>query len=372
MHQPTRISIVIATLGGGGAERTAVGLARQWVKGGHHVTMTTLTSSDSDSYEVPEGVRRRTLGGLVDSSSVISAARTNLRRIRSLRRVLREDSPDVIVSFLDTTNARTVLAGRPLGVPIVLCESSDPRYFPLSCTWRLLRRLIYPRAHALVIHAEQIRHWATAVMRRAERVHVVPNAVWVLPDAAASVARAGDQQTVVAMGRLVDLKGFDLLIRAFAMVAGRHPSWKLTIHGEGPERQGLESLVSTSGLGNRVSLPGYTRDPAAVFAGADLFVLSSRTESSPLVLVEAMACGLPVIAFDCPSGPSEVITAGVDGILVPAEDVDSMARALDTLMSDATTRATLGVAARDVRDRFGPDAVMRQWNAVLNTVLRDN
>jgi len=333
--------------------------------------MTTLASSDEDAYDFPTDVRRRSLGGLIDSTSLMAAARENARRIRSLRKALREDRPDVVVSLLDTTNVRCVLAARPLGVPILLCESSDPRYFPLARPWRLLRRVLYPRADALVIHAEQVRPWATGVMRRSERVHVVPNAVWVTPVGSPRAVSPDGLRTAVAMGRLVDLKGFDLLIRAFALIATQNPSWRLTIHGEGPERENLESLITTLGLGDRIALPGYTRDPAAAFADADLFVLASRTESSPLVLVEAMACSLPVVSFDCPSGPSEVITDGVDGLLVPAEDVHAMARALDALMSDAGFRAALAAAAARVLDRYGPDAVVRQWNAVLNDVLRN-
>src|SRR5690606_8206234 len=128
-------------------------------------------------------------------------------------------------------------------------------------------------------------------------------------------ASAGSRPVIVALGRLVDLKGFDLLIRAFAMVAEAIPGWSLEIHGEGPERPALEALAHALGVGERVRLPGYARDPHAVLRDAGLFALSSRLEGSPNALIDAMADGLAVVAFDCEAGPRELLRDGEDGVL---------------------------------------------------------
>jgi glycosyltransferase involved in cell wall biosynthesis len=137
------------------------------------------------------------------------------------------------------------------------------------------------------------------------------------------------------------------------------------IFGVGKERENLEAQGKASGLGNAVRFPGRIKNPYAVFRKAGLYVSSSRYEGFPNALCEAMACGLPVIATDCPSGPREIITDGVDGLLVPNEDVDALAAAMIRMMGDEALRRGLGTEAAKITERFGVDAVMRRWEAVL-------
>ena len=125
---------------------------------------------------------------------------------------------------------------------------------------------------------------------------------------------------VVAMGRLSPEKGFDLLIDAFARLAAQHADWRLEIAGEGPERDALQRQIDAAGLQPQVQLVGWVSDPERFLSRSALFVMSSRYEGFPVALLEAMACGVPVISFDCDSGPREIIRPDVDGVLVPAGD----------------------------------------------------
>jgi glycosyltransferase involved in cell wall biosynthesis len=223
--------------------------------------------------------------------------------------------------------------------------------------------LAYPRAAAVV--APNARCLETLVTVAPARRRVVPNPVLTTSAADSSSEPVSRRSVIVALGRLVALKGFDMLIRAFAAIADETPGWSLEIHGEGPERATLEALVRTLGVGERVRLPGFTRDPRAVLAGAGIFALSSRLEGSPNALADAMACGVAVVAFDCEAGPRELIREGEDGLLVPAGDVVALADALRDLAYDSGLRKRLGDKARDIARRFAPDDIAVQWETLL-------
>jgi glycosyltransferase involved in cell wall biosynthesis len=173
---------------------------------------------------------------------------------------------------------------------------------------------------------------------------------------------------VAAAGRLTSQKGFDLLITAFAPIARRHPGWTLQIHGGGPERAALQAQIEAEGLTGRILLPGPTRRLGEALARASVFVLSSRFEGFGLVILEAMSHGLPVVSFDCPRGPGEIITGGRDGTLVPPEDVPGLTAALDALIADPARRRAYGAAALDTARAYDREAIGAQWQALLSAL----
>jgi len=181
-------------------------------------------------------------------------------------------------------------------------------------------------------------------------------------------AAAAQPPVVVAMGRLVPQKGFDMLIDAFAPLARNHPDVTLEIWGEGPERSRLERRRDDLGLAGRVRLPGTTTEPHAAIGRAGVFVMSSRREGFPMVLGEAMASGVPCVSFDCPSGPRELIRDGVDGLLVPPNDVPALGAALERLITDRELAARLASRAPEVVERFSLEAILEQWSTIFAEV----
>jgi glycosyltransferase involved in cell wall biosynthesis len=177
--------------------------------------------------------------------------------------------------------------------------------------------------------------------------------------------------TIVAMGRLSDEKGFDLLLDAFAQSKLAGDGWSLVVLGEGPKRSALSEQAARLGLSAHVSLPGRTREPQAWLRHADIFTLSSRYEGFPNVLIEAMQCGAASIAFACDSGPSTIISDGVDGLLVANQDVPALARALRRLADDTPLRSRLGQAATSVVERFSREAVYGQWRQLCEDVVAE-
>src|SRR5262249_48082124 len=170
-----------------------------------------------------------------------------------------------------------------------------------------------------------------------------------------------------AARRTAPRKGFDLLIAAFTAVAPARPEWDLVIFGEGSERAMLTERIARAGLAGRAFLPGAVPGPGEAFSGADLFVLSSRYEGFPNALCEALASGLPAVAFDCPNGPSEIVRDGVDGRLVPAESVPDLAAGILELTGDAGLRARMAARGPEIAERLSVDRVADSWAAILRS-----
>lgn len=170
---------------------------------------------------------------------------------------------------------------------------------------------------------------------------------------------------VVAAGGLVRRKGFDLLVDAWRSVATDHPQWRLRIHGSGREHDDLAARIERAGLTGTVTLEGFSTDLAARLDEASLFVLSSRREGLPMVLIEAMAAGLPVVAFDCPTGPAELLEGGRCGVLVPPGDSAALADGIRRLLSDEQERRRLADAAARRALDFDPRTRASEWERLF-------
>jgi glycosyltransferase involved in cell wall biosynthesis len=359
--RPYRIALVISSLGGGGAERIVSGLATRWARAGLDVSVVTLGSRTTDAYEVDPRVRRVTLDLLRPSRHAVEGIVQASRRILALRRALVSLRPDVILSFMTSTNVLALLATIGERPRVFVCERTDPRRERVGASWAALRRLLYPLAAGIVVQTESVSAWARAI---SSRVHVIPNSVE-RPAITAAPGEDRGPRRLIALGRLSREKGFDLLIDAFARIADRHPDWSLTILGEGPERPRLEALVMTSRLQGRISLPGRVSDPTPHLAASHAFALPSRHEGFPNALLEAMAAGLPVVAFDCLSGPAEIVVHEQNGLLVAAGDVTGLAAALARLMGNPAERIRMGKNATDIADALAPEAILGRWNELV-------
>jgi glycosyltransferase involved in cell wall biosynthesis len=219
----------------------------------------------------------------------------------------------------------------------------------------------YPRLDAVSV----LTHADLAAYREAlgdsARLVRIPNGIPVRPAAPA----AERTPVLIAAGRLTRQKGFDLLVEACAQVHERHPDWQVHIFGEGRKRRKLTAMIEEHGLGGTVHLRGLTRNLDAELAKASIFVLSSRKEGLPMVLLEAMSTGLPVVAFDCPTGPADVVEDGVNGVLIPAEDISGLAGGMIRLIESAGERETMGAAARTTAARYEAPVIRGQWEELF-------
>lgn len=253
-------------------------------------------------------------------------------------------------------------------MPVIVSERNYPAGEPVKLAWDRMRRLAYRYVDRLVVQTERSKECFSP--RVQAKTAVIPNPVSPENSEEANLQEVTlGRPSIVAMGSFYPKKGFDLLLKAFALIGERHPHWSVTILGDGPLRPSLESLRDELGLQERVHLPGRVKTTNQVLAQADLFVMPSRWEGWSMALTEAMSCGVAVIATDCYCGPRELICDGVDGVLVPPENVEALAAAMDELMSNEQERNHLACRAVEVRERLSLDKVMGMWEEMLREVV---
>lgn len=361
---PSKIALLIHSLCGGGAERVVADLANSWASMGRSVTLVTMTDSTADRYDVSPEVRRVGLALDQSSSSFWQAIYNNWRRVRDLRRALRDSGAEVAISFVDRMNITTLWAAYRLQIPVVVCERTDYRYHSIGDFWNRQRNRWYPTAATLVVQTDEVAHAARDWLPTVP-VEVIPNAVPQSAIQSPPRVHCGDARTVTWIGRMAEEKGVVDLIDAFGLVVNKLPDWKLALVGDGPLVDSLKARVDGLQLGDRVQFYGWQRDLEEIFDRTTIFALPSRYEGFPNVLLECMARGIPAISFDCPSGPRAVIRDNVDGVLVPAGDIKQFAAAIVKLATDPGRLEDLGRAAADVRERFCHEHYLRRWEDVL-------
>jgi glycosyltransferase involved in cell wall biosynthesis len=195
---------------------------------------------------------------------------------------------------------------------------------------------------------------------------VMPNPVALRPSRPAELAT----QTIITVGRLAPEKNYRALVEAFAQLAPDHPDWGVKIFGDGPLRAPLQQQVDRAGLTDRVLLKGTTNDVEGELLDSSIFALSSESEGLPVVLVEAMACGVPCVAYDCSPGIREIITDGVDGVVAANRSVSDLSAGIRRLIEDVQLRRSMGRAAVVGAQRFSEDNVLGLWEDLFDTVER--
>ncbi len=304
-----------------------------------------------------ERLLRRLRGRLIhplDGLSARCTLWTDLQLVRALWRL----RADVVVG---TRPGLSVLT-RDLAPPGAATVGAE--HLNLSARTAATRRIIdrfYRDLDAVVVLTEGDSRAYRDLLGEAARVRRIPNAV--TPTTVPSAAL--DAHVVVTAGRLTHQKAISRLVQAFAPVAERHPDWQLRIAGRGPQRERLERQIAKAGLGANVRLVGQVADMAAELSRASVFALSSRFEGFPMVLLEALGQGLPVVSFDCPTGPRELIDDGRDGILVPDGDVAAFTAGLLELIEDPDKRRRYGVAALEKAAAYELSAVAARWAALF-------
>lgn len=353
-----KILFVIHSLGTGGAERVMSLLATDWAERGYIISIVTLTSTDRSFYKLHNSIEVISLDVASESQGVKDTITGNYKRIVAIKNVISEQNPDIVIAFMTRTNVLTTLAAKLAKKPIIIAERNN-FYRVKSKIWRFIRRIVYPFSNALVVQSEHDREKYDYHLN----VHILPNPL-ILEHNHKNIQR---QKMILAVGRLNKVKGFDLLLKAFSQVEAK--GWYLVILGEGSERENLQNQVDELKINKDVSMPGNVSDVEAYYKKASIFVLSSRYEGFPNVLIEAMGYGCASIAFDCLTGPSDIIDHNKNGILIEAENINKLSEGIQYLIDQPETREELGENAKKIIDKLDIENITIKWFQIINEVL---
>ena len=359
-----RLALVIPTMAGGGAERVMSNLANAWVANAEQLTLITFESPGTQSfYQLETGIRLVQLDLLEATTSIRNSLSANLKRIRTLRSMLKNLQPDLVVSFMTETNVVALLASLGLPAKVVVTEHTDPLIHDPGKLWRLLRNLTYRFASRVVVLNERAR--AALAVSLGKSVIVIPNPVYVTKPAVDDPLPPCRGPYVLAMGRFSKEKRFDLVVNAFAQVVNRFPEWSLVLVGDGEKHSAIVKLVNRLGIQDRVFFTGYLRRPQYMLYHADIFISASVLEGFPMAMTEAMASGVPVVAARYHEGIDEIISDSTQGLIVPIDNSIALTESLTALLQDKQLRNSIGAAGRVRMQAFSVERVLKLWGEMF-------
>ena len=381
-----RVVLYIDSLKTGGAERVTLLLARWLAEEGWRATVLTRHGASHDFYPVPSGVHRS-----IEPLDPRWLRRFGLLgfplRVLRLRTWLQRHQPDLVLGMTTLPAIKLLLAVRGMTCPCIVSERNFPPLKRPGWPWRLLRRLTYPWAQLHLVQTEATGRWLAEHLHARPQLCLANPVAWPLPRFAPDPdptdwlerQKVGShQQVLLAVGTKAHQKGFDRLVAMFALLRQRHPQLHLVIlgmdampyHGVDQQAQLRRLLPQAS---HCLHFPGRVGNVQDWYERADLFLLPSRYEGFPNVLLEAMASGCCCVSSDCPQGPAELIRDGVDGRLLANDATpETWAELVSELLDDPGQRRHLEDAALEVRQRFSEKPLRRCFmHGVLQLVGDD-
>lgn len=357
-----KIVFVVGSLSGGGAERVVSLLSDELAKQGHIVTII-LIASYEQSYAVS------------DSIKIEDCSRENgikgfrfVNRIKHTRQIIKDVSPDIIVSFTVAVNVYTILAKMGINNKLVVAERNDPRFDPVDKLTRIARKILYPFADYFVFQTDGEKNYFSKKIQR--RSTIIPNPINpLLP----MPYNAPKEKRIVTATRLVPQKNLYLLIDAFKESCAITKGYRLDIYGNGPLYHDLLQYIKDNHLTDVVYLHGNVPNIYDQILKASVFVLPSNYEGISNSMIEAMGLGIPTISTDYPSGGARMfIKNNISGLLFPVGDKAALINAIDKLINDDKLQSLISKNCIYVRDQLEVTKITNQWIEMLELLCRNN
>lgn len=355
-----KLLFFIHAIKGGGAERVASLLANRFVDDGYDIVLATNTQIPF-SFDINPSIKLRNIvEGCPPKDSVINKVKYYFISKSNYRRIAKIEKPDITISFNVDMNCDVVLSLLGVKTPIICCEHTNLSR-RLTKRTMIRRKLIYPLASCVTV----LTHYDYKKFRTKMKSLVrMPN-----PCITEDFKEQERNNVVLAAGRINQwkIKGFDLLISSWSQLCNQHPDWKLCIAGSSDDENmaSLQSIIDKNGAKN-IEFLGFRNDLDKLMQSSKVFCLSSRTEGLPMVLIEAMQYGCCCVAFDCMTGPREIIKDGVSGLLAKDKDVESLTQCLGAVMENDEYREKLANNTSQSINKYSIDAVIRRWKILFD------
>lgn len=364
----SKILFYIPSFANGGAERVASVLLNHWCEAEkHEVTIINTLPQDYDFFEVNSSIPRVFLRYNY-SLNGIKFFFEKLRRMYLLRKLLRSRKEILIVSFMSSPSILLLISSIGLSKKIICCEHTNYHLYGNKLARQFRNLLYYFLANKITLLTERdVKNYPRYLH---SKITILPNPLGVdgLEKLSKNLNKMKDKYNIVKLlfvGRLVAVKGIDRLCSILKELKNMN-NWQLTICGDGVLRGELEYFVKMNGLSDRVNFEGSVKNIEDYYLDVDLLIMTSISEGLPMVIAEAMSFGVPVIAFDCPTGPREFINHNVNGLLIKDGDIQKFVEELNSIIKNPQRLLLLSESAKNSVDPYRISNIDKIWGGILS------
>ena len=361
----TRLTIVIADLGGGGTQRVLVSLISAWVARGYRISVITLSEDIGDTYSLPDHVTRYSVSSTGKSSSLIQSIYSNVSKIFTLRKFIKKSSSDCTISLITSTNVLTIIASFFLKTAIVVSERNDPKRQPVGAPWRFLRWLLYRFSTVVTVNSINGEVSLRSYVPDSKVVYI-PNSNMMLSPQSVKNENKEKDKIFLSVGRLHVQKSYEKSIVGFYDSGAFRRGWTYHILGEGPERKGIQELIDHYNLSDCVKLEGFSSNIQEWYEKSSVLLMSSDYEGTPNVVLEALMYSVPVLISETAGdGPYHVKSSG-GGIIFGNGRGISLAEAINEFEKNPKYWEDNAERAKNyILEEFSESQVLSKWDEVI-------
>lgn len=346
----------------GGYERIVVEVANLFAEKGLKTSLILFAETTESFYPIHPNIaiiQKDVNFGITKKGNTITRKAKMVADLLTLRKIIKDIRPDVLIGTEYHFAVAAILCGAKKYSKVFSWEHTHHGSTKLNFFWDRLVQLAYPRLDTIVCLNKR----EQAYFEKFTKTSIIPNFTLNKLNRYAQL----DSKIILSIGTLIPRKGIDLLMQSAKEILTKYPDWKWKLIGSGPMKEQVVSFIESENLHNRFLLEdSVSSDIAHEYLNASIFALTSRAETLPMVLIEAVSYGLPCVSFDCPTGPADIINHNKDGLLVERENPTKLTEALSLVIEDKERRKTMGINAIENSKRFSAETVYHQWETLFN------